>query len=105
MQAKLKEEERLAKEREEDANIAEWDNVQAMMDVDYMIASRLQAQEQEELTIEKRLLCYYDIVDDLLNLCIYCVPLLSYSLSNLSAKVILLYDRINRVEGCAACND
>ncbi|GKB86014.1 hypothetical protein Tco_0958286 [Tanacetum coccineum] len=39
---------------EEDANIAEWDNVQAMIDVDYELAARLQAQEQEDLTIEER---------------------------------------------------
>ncbi|GJZ66459.1 hypothetical protein Tco_0623155 [Tanacetum coccineum] len=32
MQAELEEEERLAREREEDENIAEWDNTQAMMD-------------------------------------------------------------------------
>ncbi|GJZ38196.1 putative ribonuclease H-like domain-containing protein [Tanacetum coccineum] len=33
--AELEEEEKLAKQREEDANIAEWDNIQAMMDADY----------------------------------------------------------------------
>ncbi|GKD74953.1 hypothetical protein Tco_1333235 [Tanacetum coccineum] len=43
MQAEVEEEERLAREREEDANIAEWDNVQAMMDADYELAARLQA--------------------------------------------------------------
>ncbi|GJY89657.1 hypothetical protein Tco_0504853 [Tanacetum coccineum] len=32
------EEERLAKKREEDANIAEWDDVQAIMDADYELA-------------------------------------------------------------------
>ncbi|GKD69477.1 hypothetical protein Tco_1323567, partial [Tanacetum coccineum] len=53
MQAKLEEEERLAREREEDANIVEWDNVQAIIDADYELATRLQAQEQEELTIEE----------------------------------------------------
>ncbi|GJZ46943.1 putative ribonuclease H-like domain-containing protein [Tanacetum coccineum] len=52
MQAKLEEEERLIREREEDANIAEWDNAQAMMDVYYELAARIQAQEQKELTIE-----------------------------------------------------
>ncbi|GJY57152.1 hypothetical protein Tco_0456267, partial [Tanacetum coccineum] len=41
MQAELEEEERLTKQREEDANIAEWDDVQAMMDVDYELAARL----------------------------------------------------------------
>ncbi|GJT60703.1 hypothetical protein Tco_1004236 [Tanacetum coccineum] len=50
------EEERLAKEKYqqvEDANIA-WDDVQAKIDVDYQLAQRLQAQEQEELTDEKK---------------------------------------------------
>ncbi|GJR79475.1 hypothetical protein Tco_0150260 [Tanacetum coccineum] len=51
MQAELEEEERLAREREEDANIAKCDNVQAMMDSDYDLAARIHAQEQEELTI------------------------------------------------------
>ncbi|GJY96461.1 hypothetical protein Tco_0513371 [Tanacetum coccineum] len=41
MQAKLEEEERLAREREEDANIAEWDNAQAIMDADYELAARI----------------------------------------------------------------
>ncbi|GKF10628.1 hypothetical protein Tco_0048554 [Tanacetum coccineum] len=50
----MEQEEKLARQREEDANIAEWDNVQAMMDADYELAARLQAQEQEELTIEER---------------------------------------------------
>ncbi|GKF73890.1 hypothetical protein Tco_0220222, partial [Tanacetum coccineum] len=36
MQAKLEEEERLARQREEDANIAEWDDIQAMMDAYYV---------------------------------------------------------------------
>ncbi|GKA77279.1 hypothetical protein Tco_0783740, partial [Tanacetum coccineum] len=55
----LEEEEKLSRQREEDANIAEWDNVQAMMDADYELAARLQAEEQGELTIEEksRLFC------------------------------------------------
>ncbi|GJU12615.1 retrovirus-related pol polyprotein from transposon TNT 1-94 [Tanacetum coccineum] len=44
---------KLAKQKEEDANIAEWDNVQAMIDADYELATILQAQEQEELIIEE----------------------------------------------------
>ncbi|GKB42354.1 hypothetical protein Tco_0887296 [Tanacetum coccineum] len=63
MQAELEEEERLAREREEDANIAEWDNVQAMMDADYELAARLQAQEQEELTIEERSKLFVELMD------------------------------------------
>ncbi|GJR28589.1 hypothetical protein Tco_1104821 [Tanacetum coccineum] len=52
LNAELEEEEKLAKQREEDSNIVEWDNVQAMIDADYELATRLQAQEQEELTVE-----------------------------------------------------
>ncbi|GJX17144.1 hypothetical protein Tco_0217976 [Tanacetum coccineum] len=43
LNAELEEEEKLAKQREQDANIAEWDNVQAMIDADYELATRLQA--------------------------------------------------------------
>ncbi|GJU07017.1 putative ribonuclease H-like domain-containing protein [Tanacetum coccineum] len=63
MQAELEEEERLARERKEDANIAEWDNAQAMMDADYELAARIQAQEQEELTIEERLKLFVELMD------------------------------------------
>ncbi|GJZ35010.1 hypothetical protein Tco_0580827 [Tanacetum coccineum] len=54
MQVELEEEERLAKQREEDENIVVWDDVQATMDADYELAARLQAKEQGELTIEER---------------------------------------------------
>ncbi|GKE23055.1 hypothetical protein Tco_1434567, partial [Tanacetum coccineum] len=57
LQAEVKEEERLAREKEEEANIAlieSWDNTQAMIDVDYQLDEQLQAQEQEELTIEEK---------------------------------------------------
>ncbi|GKD50010.1 hypothetical protein Tco_1278986 [Tanacetum coccineum] len=40
LQAKLEEEERLAKQKEENANIVEWDNVQAIKDADYELARR-----------------------------------------------------------------
>ncbi|GJW76783.1 hypothetical protein Tco_0138465, partial [Tanacetum coccineum] len=53
LQAELEEEERLTRQKEQDANIAEWDNVQAIMDADYELATRLQAQEQEEMTIKR----------------------------------------------------
>ncbi|GJY49341.1 hypothetical protein Tco_0439297 [Tanacetum coccineum] len=53
LDAELEDEEKLARQREEDVNIAEWDNVQAMMDADYELATRLQAEEQGELTIKK----------------------------------------------------
>ncbi|GJU49080.1 hypothetical protein Tco_1218635 [Tanacetum coccineum] len=49
LQAELDKEVRLEKEREEEtskaANIAEWDDVQAMMDADYELAAKLQAEE------------------------------------------------------------
>ncbi|GJR19730.1 hypothetical protein Tco_0968257 [Tanacetum coccineum] len=63
LNAELEEEEKLAKQREEDANIAEWDNVQAMIDADYELAARLQAQEQEELTIEERSKMFVELID------------------------------------------
>ncbi|GJY98908.1 hypothetical protein Tco_0516338 [Tanacetum coccineum] len=57
LQAELEEVERLAREKEKEANIAlieSWDNVQATIDADYQMAEQLQAQEQEKLTnIEK----------------------------------------------------
>ncbi|GJS36424.1 hypothetical protein Tco_0534806 [Tanacetum coccineum] len=56
LQAEL-EEERLAREKEEEANIAlikSWENVQETIDVDYQMAEQLQAQKQEELTIEEK---------------------------------------------------
>ncbi|GJU61247.1 hypothetical protein Tco_1243082 [Tanacetum coccineum] len=63
MQAKLEEEERLAREREEDANITEWDNAQAMKDADYELAARIHAQDQEELTIEKKSRLFVELMD------------------------------------------
>ncbi|GJR60486.1 putative ribonuclease H-like domain-containing protein [Tanacetum coccineum] len=52
LQAEEDEEERLAREealKVEEANIA-WDDIQAKDEVDYQLAQRLQAQEQEELS-------------------------------------------------------
>ncbi|GJZ46978.1 ribonuclease H-like domain-containing protein [Tanacetum coccineum] len=51
------EEERLTRKKEEKANIdliESWDNIQAMMDTEYQMAQQLQAEEQEELSIEKK---------------------------------------------------
>ncbi|GJS48882.1 ribonuclease H-like domain-containing protein [Tanacetum coccineum] len=63
LQAELEEEERLTRQKEQDANIAEWDNVQAIMDADYELATRLQAQEQEELTIEEGSKMFMELMD------------------------------------------
>ncbi|GJR49719.1 hypothetical protein Tco_1400240 [Tanacetum coccineum] len=63
LNAKLEEEEKLAKQKEKDANIAEWDNVQAMIDANYELAIRLQAQEQEELTVEEKSKMFVELMD------------------------------------------
>nr|GEY19369.1 hypothetical protein [Tanacetum cinerariifolium] len=55
LQAELEEEDRLARQKEEEANIvliAEWDDVQAIMDADHELAKRLQA---EELKAEEKM--------------------------------------------------
>ncbi|GKE16816.1 hypothetical protein Tco_1424393 [Tanacetum coccineum] len=58
LQAELDEEARLKREREEEAskaaNIAEWDDVQAMMDADYVLDANLQAEEQGDISIKER---------------------------------------------------
>ncbi|GKC29690.1 retrovirus-related pol polyprotein from transposon TNT 1-94 [Tanacetum coccineum] len=63
LNAKLEEEEKLAKQREEDVNTTEWDNVQAMINADYELASRLHAQEQEELIVEEKLKLFVELID------------------------------------------
>nr|GEV61687.1 hypothetical protein [Tanacetum cinerariifolium] len=45
LQVELEEEERMARQKEEDANIAEWDDIQVMMDADHELAKRLQAED------------------------------------------------------------
>ncbi|GJW46138.1 hypothetical protein Tco_0077784 [Tanacetum coccineum] len=57
LEAKLLEEERLARKQEEEANIAlieSWENTQAMMEADRLVAERLQTREREELTDEEK---------------------------------------------------
>ncbi|GKA26827.1 putative ribonuclease H-like domain-containing protein, partial [Tanacetum coccineum] len=54
MQAELEEEDRLVRQREEEANIVSWDNVQAMIDDDYQMAQQMQAEEQEKLSIKEK---------------------------------------------------
>ncbi|GJU32570.1 hypothetical protein Tco_1176159 [Tanacetum coccineum] len=63
LQDELEEEERLERQKEEDANIAEWDNVQAMMDADYELAARLQAEEQGELTIKEKSKMFVELME------------------------------------------
>ncbi|GJY29678.1 hypothetical protein Tco_0405445 [Tanacetum coccineum] len=55
MQAEIAEEERVRRQKEEEANLALielWENKRAMMEADRLLAKRLQSREREELTIE-----------------------------------------------------
>ncbi|GKA77895.1 hypothetical protein Tco_0784432 [Tanacetum coccineum] len=60
LQAEFDEEERLTTEKaekEKEDNIAlieEWDDIQAKIDVDHQLAERMQAQKQEELSVEEK---------------------------------------------------
>nr|GEV82357.1 hypothetical protein [Tanacetum cinerariifolium] len=57
MQAELEEDERIARQKEEESNITlieSLDNIQAIMDADYELAARLQEEERGELTIEEK---------------------------------------------------
>ncbi|GKD53659.1 hypothetical protein Tco_1287046 [Tanacetum coccineum] len=63
LEAELEEEERVAIQREEEANLISWDNTQAMMEADYELAQRLQAKEQGELTIEERSRLFVELMN------------------------------------------
>nr|GEX98994.1 uncharacterized mitochondrial protein AtMg00810-like [Tanacetum cinerariifolium] len=56
MKAKIDEEERIAREKNEAnrAIIKEWDDVQATIDADSQLAEQIQAQKKEQLSIEER---------------------------------------------------
>ncbi|GJV71970.1 hypothetical protein Tco_1491965 [Tanacetum coccineum] len=68
LQAELDEEARLEREREEEAskaaNIAEWDDVQAMIDEDYELATKLQAKEQGEISTEERSKLFVELMNE-----------------------------------------
>ncbi|GJS37365.1 hypothetical protein Tco_0535747 [Tanacetum coccineum] len=66
LQAELIEEERLARKKEEEANIAlieSWDNPQDMIEADFELAQRLQAEEQGEITIEERSRLFVELMN------------------------------------------
>ncbi|GKB79623.1 hypothetical protein Tco_0946518, partial [Tanacetum coccineum] len=63
LEAELEEEERVAIQREEEANLISWDNTQAMMEADYELAQRLQAEEHGELTIEERSRLFVELMN------------------------------------------
>ncbi|GJX47231.1 putative ribonuclease H-like domain-containing protein [Tanacetum coccineum] len=56
LQAQFDKEERIAREKEEAnaALIAQWNDIQDKVETDYELAQRLQAEEQEELTIKEK---------------------------------------------------
>nr|GFB55530.1 hypothetical protein [Tanacetum cinerariifolium] len=66
MQADLEEEQRIAKKKEEEANIAivtEWDNTHTMMDADYELAAKLQEEERGELSIKEKLKMFVELMN------------------------------------------
>ncbi|GKG25023.1 hypothetical protein Tco_0395651, partial [Tanacetum coccineum] len=57
LDAEIIEEERLEREKQEEANIAlieSWENTQAMMEANRLLAKRLQTREREELRDEEK---------------------------------------------------
>ncbi|GKD16243.1 hypothetical protein Tco_1205401 [Tanacetum coccineum] len=66
LQAELEEEERLARQKEEEATIAlieSWDNTQAIIEADRLLAKRLQTREQDELTDEEKARLFVDLLE------------------------------------------
>ncbi|GKE27272.1 hypothetical protein Tco_1442656 [Tanacetum coccineum] len=66
MQAELLEEEKIGRKKEEEANIAlieSWENTQAMMEADRLLAERLQTREQEELTNEEKAKIFIEFME------------------------------------------
>ncbi|GJX07181.1 hypothetical protein Tco_0195113 [Tanacetum coccineum] len=69
LQDEFDEEERLAREKaeeEKEANIAlieTWDDIQAKIDADYQLTERMQAQEQEELSIEEKATLFQQLLE------------------------------------------
>ncbi|GKB57994.1 hypothetical protein Tco_0914180 [Tanacetum coccineum] len=69
LQVEFDKEERLAKEKsekEKEVNIAlieTWDDIQAKIDVDHQLAERMQAQEQEELSIEENATLFQQLLE------------------------------------------
>ncbi|GJZ33433.1 hypothetical protein Tco_0578869 [Tanacetum coccineum] len=66
LDAELIEEQRLAKKQEEEANIAlieSWENKQAMMEVDRLLAERLQSRERPELTDEEKAKLFMELME------------------------------------------
>ncbi|GJS29349.1 hypothetical protein Tco_0489969 [Tanacetum coccineum] len=65
LQAEIDEDERITRAEEEkinEANIA-WDDIQVKDDVDYQLDERLQAEEQEQFTIEEKATLFKEILE------------------------------------------
>ncbi|GJW82889.1 hypothetical protein Tco_0156034 [Tanacetum coccineum] len=65
LQAEFDEKERLAKEKDE-ANVVlteEWDDIQAKNEADHELAQRLQAEEQEELSVEEKAKLFQQLLE------------------------------------------
>ncbi|GJU18499.1 hypothetical protein Tco_1146465 [Tanacetum coccineum] len=66
LQAELIKKERLARKKEEKANIAlieSWNNTQAMMDADFELAQRLHTEERGEITIDERSRLFIELMN------------------------------------------
>ncbi|GJQ89552.1 hypothetical protein Tco_0000691 [Tanacetum coccineum] len=66
LEAELIEEERIARKKEEEANIAlikSWDNTQAIMVANFELAQSLQTEEQGEITIKKRSRLFVELMN------------------------------------------
>ncbi|GKB68272.1 hypothetical protein Tco_0929684 [Tanacetum coccineum] len=66
LDAELLEEQKLARKQEEKANIAlieSWENTQAMMEVDRLLAERLQLKEREELRDEEKAKLFMELME------------------------------------------
>ncbi|GJS96257.1 putative ribonuclease H-like domain-containing protein [Tanacetum coccineum] len=66
LDAELLEEQNLARKQEEEANIVlieSWENTQAMMEVDRLLAERLQSKEREELTDEEKAKLFMELME------------------------------------------
>ncbi|GKB29069.1 hypothetical protein Tco_0868470, partial [Tanacetum coccineum] len=66
LDAELLEELKIAREQEEEANISlieSWENTQAMMQADRLMAERLQSKEREELTDEEKSKLFMELME------------------------------------------
>ncbi|GJV70727.1 hypothetical protein Tco_1490722 [Tanacetum coccineum] len=66
LDAKLLEEQKIARKQEEEANIAlieSWENTQAMIEADKLLAERHQSKEREELTDEEKAKLFIELME------------------------------------------